>query len=192
MSASIWNPGSLTQEATGNGTVTEDFTLLAGQTLVSLTTYTYTPGASALKVFLNGVLQVIASDYIETSNSSITLINPATAGDTLECLGIINLVQVTTNVYDSVERDLSSAVTCDIGALRTNFIQITGAVGISSFGINFRGPIFIRFAGVLTITNGPALKLPGEINLTTTVGMNVVVTPKASAGAADGWILTVR
>ena len=192
MSASIWNPGSAVQTATGNGTVTETIPLTAGQILIPITLFTYSVGAKALFVYLNGVLQVLTLDYIETNQTSITLVNPAILGDTIELVGIINLVQVATNVYDSVEQDLASAVTCNIGALRTNFIQITGTVGISSFGTNFRGPIFIRFSGVLTITNGPALQLPSGINIVTTVGMNVIVTPKASAGAADGWILTVR
>ena len=192
MSASIWNPGSTVQAATGNGTVSETISLSVGQTIIPITLFTYTVGVKSLFVYLNGVLQILASDYTETNQTSITLISPATSGDILEFVGIINLVQVITNTYDSVEQDVASQVTTDIGAVRTNFIQITGTTNISSFGSNFRGPIFIRFSGVLTITNGPSLQLPGGVNLATTIGMNILVTPKATSGAASGWIVSVR
>lgn len=84
MAASIWNPGSAIQTATGNGTVSEIVTLSAAQTLVPITLYNYTIGAKALFVYLNGVLQVLGSDYLETSTTSITLTNPATLNDVCE------------------------------------------------------------------------------------------------------------
>jgi len=192
MSASIWNPGVSVQTATGNGTVTELVNLVQDQTLVNISLFSYTPGAKSLFVYKGGVLQVLGVDYIESSNTSITLTSPAEANDPLELVGIINLVQIVTNSYDSAEQDIASALTTDIGNVKSNFIQITGGTNISSFGTNFRGPIFIRFSGVLTLQNGPALQLPGGVNLTTAIGMNIIVTPKASSGVAFGWIVSVR
>ena len=191
MSASIWNPGSLTQEATGNGTVTQMFILTSGQTLVSLTTYTYTPGASTIKVFLNGVLQVIGQDYIETSNSSITLINPATAGDTLECLGIVNLVNINTSSYDSAEVDIAVATTTDIGGVGSNIVRIVGSGTINSFGSNFKGPVFLRFTSAVTITNGAAMVCPAGVNLAVAAGYTCLATPKATSGVEDGWVISL-
>lgn len=192
MAASIWNPGSAIQTATGNGTVSEIVTLSAAQTLVPITLYNYTIGAKALFVYLNGVLQVLGSDYLETSTTSITLTNPATLNDVCELVGVINLVNVVTNVYDSTEVDIASGVTTDIGATRSNFLRVTGTTTINSFGTNFRGPIFVRFASALVLTYGPSLLLPGAVNMTIAVGDNIIATPKATAGVADGWIVTRR
>ena len=64
-------------------------TVNAGQTL--FTTPTYTPGASQLRVYINGVRQ-FNSEYTETSNASVTLTSGCTSGDVvmLEVDGYIN------------------------------------------------------------------------------------------------------
>lgn len=192
MSASIWNPGTSLQTATGNGTISEVVHLTQGQTAVPITLYNYTIVAKSLFVYINGVLQIVSYDYVETSTTSITLTNPATAGDICELVGVINLVNVVTNVYDSAEIDITSAATVNIGVARSNFIRITGTSTINSFGTSFRGPLFIRFAGELTIVASASMIMPDAANLITFAGMNIIVTPKASAGVADGWIITVR
>lgn len=191
MSASIWNPGSTIQTATGNGTVTEKFLLTSGQTAITLATYTYTPGANALKVFLNGVLQVIGYDYLESSASSILLTSPATAGDTLELLGIINLINVTGGLTTNVELDIAVATTTNIGGASTNFVQVVGTGVINSFGNAYRGPIFLRFTAAVTLTAGANLITPGGININLISGSNIIVTPKATNGIADGWVVRI-
>ena len=193
MAASIWNPGSTTQEATGNGTVSETVPTILGQTLIPITLFTYTQGAKALFVYLNGVLQILNVDYTETSETSITLTAPTTdINDVVTVVGIINLVNVATNTYDSVELDIAVNTTTDIGAPRSSFIRVVGAGTINSFGINFRGPIFVRFSAGCTLVSGSALILPGGVNLVVTSTTYLIVTPKATLGVADGWIVTVR
>ena len=59
------------------------------------------------------------------------------------------------------EVDIASATTTDIGGQNSNFLQITGTTTITGFGTNYNGPRFLRFAGVLTLTHGSALVLPG-------------------------------
>jgi hypothetical protein len=190
MSASIWNPGATTQAATGNGTITENQTLVLGQTLVILATYTYTPGAKALFVYLNGVLQQIGTAYTETSSSSITFTEPAAEGTICELVGIVNLVNLNTGLFDASEIDLASAATADIGGTGTNLVRLTGNVTINSFGINFRGPIFIRTTSTLTITSGAALITPGNVNLLTVAGGTYIASPKATSGVEDGWVIS--
>lgn len=87
MSASIWNPGgTLIPQVDPNSQIkSETFTAIAGQTLFTLTTFTYILGVGALSVYRNGVKQV-GTDVTETSTSSITLA-ACEAGDVIEVVG---------------------------------------------------------------------------------------------------------
>jgi hypothetical protein len=89
-----------------------------------------------------------------------------------------------------VELTLASATITDIGAVASNSVQITGTTTINSFGTAYRGPMFVRFASALTLTyNATTLILPGAANISINAGDAIVVTPKATAGTADGWVV---
>lgn len=86
------------------------------------------------------------------------------------------------------EADIASATTTDIGGQNTNFLRVTGTTGITSFGTNYNGPRFLRFADALTLThNSTTLVLPGGANITTAAGDIAIAWPKASGGTANGW-----
>ena len=85
------------------------------------------------------------------------------------------------------EVDIASAATTDIGAQNSTFLRVTGTTTITSFGTNYRGPRYMRFAGAVTLTNSATLILPGAANFTTTAGDVLVAVPKATSGTADGW-----
>ena len=87
------------------------------------------------------------------------------------------------------EADIASAATTDIGLQNSNFLRITGNTTISSFGTNYRGPRFLRFAGAVTLTNSSTLIVPGATDYTTAAGDVLVAIPKATAGVADGWYI---
>lgn len=93
------------------------------------------------------------------------------------------------NYFQNAEVQVASATTTDIGAAASAFIQITGTTTITSFGVNYKGPKYIRFAGALTLTNSSTLILPGGTNITTAAGDTCVVIPKATSGTADGWVV---
>ena len=80
------------------------------------------------------------------------------------------------------ESDLASAGTTDIGAQNTNFLRITGTTSITSFGTNYNGPRFLRFAGALTLTNSGTLILPTGANITTAAGDVAIAIP-----ISGGW-----
>lgn len=82
-------------------------------------------------------------------------------------------------------QDLASAATTDIGAQLTTVLNITGTTTITSFGTNYNGPRFLRFAGALTLTHGAALVLPGAANITTAAGDAAIVVPLGTP--ASGW-----
>ncbi len=91
-----------------------------------------------------------------------------------------------------IEADLASATTTDIGAQNTNFLQVTGTTTITSFGTTYKGPRFIRFSGVLTLThNAATLILPGGASITTAAGDMAIATPVATTGTPTGWKVAV-
>lgn len=84
------------------------------------------------------------------------------------------------------EQDIASAATTDIGGLNTTIARITGTTTITSFGTNYNGPRFVRFAGALTLThNATTLILPGGANITTAAGDRAILTPVGNPGS--GW-----
>jgi len=87
--------------------------------------------------------------------------------------------------------DIASSATTDIGAVRTNFLTVTGTTTITSFGSNYNGPKMLRFTGALTLTHdATVLVLPGAANITTAANDTCILVPKAVvSGVSDGWIV---
>lgn len=84
-----------------------------------------------------------------------------------------------------IQADIASAATVDIGAQNTTNLNITGTTAITSFGTNYNGPRYIRFAGALTLTHSATLVLPGSANITTAAGDCAIVVPNGSP--VTGW-----
>ena len=83
------------------------------------------------------------------------------------------------------QQDVPAAATTDIGAQLSTLINVTGAATITSFGTNYNGPRFLRFAGVCTLTNSASLVLPGGANITTAAGDSAIAVPLGNP--ATGW-----
>lgn len=103
------------------------------------------------------------------------------------------------NVGDSVtwqqlfsqgtETTIASSATMDIGAQNTCFLEVTGAVTITSLGTNYNGPRYLRIDNALTFTNSATLICPGGLDLKTAAGDIIIAIPKATSGTSDGWYL---
>ena len=91
MSASIWNPsGTVVPTANADNTLkTQVFTATAGQTLFTLTLFTYQPATQSLLVIVNGVDQILTTDYLETSGSSITFTSALELNDEVVIRGFV-------------------------------------------------------------------------------------------------------
>ena len=89
----------------------------------------------------------------------------------------------------STELDVASSGTCDIGASNSPFARITGTTTITSFGTNYNGPRYLRFADALILTHSSTLVLPTAANITTVAGDTCVVIPGATSGTADKWVV---
>jgi len=97
---------------------------------------------------------------------------------------------VLNEMNEAAEIDIASAATVNIGGQTSQKLRITGTTTITSFGSSYRGPIFIRMAGALTITNGAALVCPDGASILTVAGDLLVAWPKATGGTTDGWLVT--
>ena len=88
-----------------------------------------------------------------------------------------------------LQQDVAAAATTDIGAQLSTLINVTGSATITSFGTNYNGPRFLRFAGVCTLTNSATLVLPGGANITTAAGDSAIAVPLGNP--ATGWRVAV-
>lgn len=99
-----------------------------------------------------------------------------------EIVALAAAIGVPTNV---TEVPVASSSTTDIGNNNGPVILITGTNAITSFGANYKGGIFIRFSGVLTLTHSSSLVLPGAANITTAAGDICIAVPIGNP--ANGW-----
>jgi hypothetical protein len=81
MTASLWKPGIIVSDAAGEAvSVSEFFVAAAGQSAFTLTSIVYPTGANALRVYVDGELQTVVTDYFETSSVVVTFVVARTEG----------------------------------------------------------------------------------------------------------------
>lgn len=76
--------------------------------------------------------------------------------------------------------DIASASTIDLTNTTGNFINVTGTVTITAITLPDGYERLVRFTGILTLTNGSNLLLPGAANITTAAGDTAVFRGGAS------------
>ena len=86
MAASLFGTGGVNNANVHGSLVPQTFTATAGQTLFTLTAFTYSVGTGSLLVFINGSLQSL-KDYTETSTGSFTLVEACLGGESVLALG---------------------------------------------------------------------------------------------------------
>lgn len=83
------------------------------------------------------------------------------------------------------EVPVASSATTDIGNGYGPVVKITGTNPITSFGANYKGAIFLRFADALLLTHSSSLVLPGAANIMTVAGDACIAIPIGNP--ASGW-----
>lgn len=153
-----------------------------------------TAGVSATAADFGALLTDLAAaltQSVSADGQTAVTGNIAMGGNKLTGLGAGtasgNSVRFEQLFSQGIEADIASATTTDIGGQNTNFLRVTGTTAITSFGTNYNGPRFLRFADALTLTHGSALILPGAANITTAAGDRAIAVPVATSGTADGW-----
>lgn len=165
MTASIWSPG---------------------------TTSTPTLPAVAPVQFLPGTAVLPGITFVGDTNTGIWSqsdgwLNFAVNGITRLSINPLGNVIYNGKISTAAEVDIASSTVCDIGSVSSNSVRITGTNAITSFGTAFAGPMFVRFAGALTLANSAVLILPGAVNIAVSAGDALIAIPKATAGISDGW-----
>jgi hypothetical protein len=130
-------------------------TVNVSQTLFA--TPTYIPGASQLRVYVNGVRQ-FNSDYTETSNTSVTLNNAASAGDVImmEVDGYINNPYYANNI----------TFTAPFGAITSsaNTIQLAlQDLETRKYAANANAQFYSVGVGTASSTNYGEIRAAGQI-----------------------------
>lgn len=134
-------------------------------------------------VLITDLSQTAASNFPAGSNA------PSTLDDTQRAHGAF-IAQLRDGKGFTSSSTVASAATTDIGAQNSLFVDVTGAVTITSFGTTYNGPRFLRFAAALTLThNSTSLILPDGANITTAAGDTLVAIPKTTGVTADGWVV---
>lgn len=159
-----------------------NYSLPAGNPVVSGTTIsstvqnnTMTDVATALSTTLCKDGQSTPSANLPMAGFKFTGLGPGSAtGDSLRWQQLFS---------QGVEADIASATSCDIGGQNTSFLRVTGTTTIASFGANYNGPRFLRFAGAVILTyNASTLILPGGASITTAAGDTCIAIP-----ISGGW-----
>jgi len=66
--------------------------------------------------------------------------------------------------------DIASAATLNLDAATGNLVDVTGVVTVTAITLTDGWIRTVRFTGILVLTNGASLVLPGAANITTAVG----------------------
>jgi hypothetical protein len=85
----IWTPG--TAVSANSSVKVQSFTASEGQTLFTLTDFTYYTATGSLFVFVTGTLQRLTYDWTETSSTSFTLLNGVPAGTIVYAVGFVEI-----------------------------------------------------------------------------------------------------
>jgi hypothetical protein len=167
--------------------VPSGFTLTNGVT-VKFTAGATNTGAMTLNVGASGALPVVQDTQTGpvalvggevTANNAVVVYYDAANGR----YHLINPNVTLTQLNIGAWTNIASASTVDLGAQLTRNIIITGTTTIGSFGSTATPdhvPFYVRFAGVLTLTNGSNLVLPGAANITTSAGDEMVISQESS------------
>lgn len=167
MSASIWSPGNSVSPALPSVAPVQ---FVKGSAL--------SPGITFVGDIDTGIWSQ-ADGYLNFTVNGVNRL-------TIDPLGN---VAVNGKLVYGTEVDITAAAVTDIGAASSNAVHINGTATITSFGVNYQGPIYIRFAAACSLQNSATLILPGGSNISVTAGDSCIVTPKATSGISDGWVV---
>jgi hypothetical protein len=98
--------------------------------------------------------------------------NGAGSGDMLAAQNLADVSNKKT-ALDNISvhgADIASAATINLETSTGDLVDVTGTITITAITLNDGHERTVRFTGVLTLTNGASLVLPGAANITTAAG----------------------
>jgi len=143
VNANVWNPQSLLQLSANTKRIEQRFTALAGQTLFTLTDFTYALSTGSLAVFKNDStdtndngagLLAEGVEWAEVTTSTFSLVTPATAGDQIIAVGYVGVTAAIdvrdTDIYIASNQALRDYA----GSETTVYVQANTVVGDGEAG----------------------------------------------------------
>ena len=143
---SIW-AGSTVIASSANADNTykaQRFVATAAQTVFNLSAFAYQVGSGSLIVEINGVAQFIGLDFTETTNTSVTLVTPAEAGDVVVIRGFIG---GTGAVAAAVSAEAAAISAAEAAASASTASTTLSATSTSSAAIGLGAKVFTVQAG---------------------------------------------
>lgn len=197
MTASIWdNSGdAVTTVNADNSIPAQKFIATKGQTVFTLTLFSYQIGTNSSIVELNGVAQFIGDDYLESSNTSITLTTAAEGGDQVVVRGIVGSTAAQAAEVSAAQAlaaqvaSAASQTASAASAIAANASAIAAAASAASAaaasGLNFSGVTQLGVNTALT-----AVSTKGK--LITLSGTGLTITLPASGTLTDGAVIAIQ
>jgi hypothetical protein len=170
----IFNLAKMTVSGTpGTGTITLG-SAKAGY--LSLAGAGVADGQKVSVVIEDGGEREVRRDCVYTSSGTTltrgTLVKSTTGSSlNLTSAAIVTITGLADDLLGANFKQVASASTCDIGAEKSLFIEITGTTTITSFGTTPNEWRMVLFAAQLTLThNATSLIMPNNANLLTVAG----------------------
>jgi len=190
MTASLFGSGGILNANVSGTIVPQAFTATAGQTVFTITSFTYTPNTNSVFVYINGTKQLSSVDFQETSSTAITLIEGCVLGDRVEVVGIptLDLTQVPAGNVNYL-LSLLNAVT------RSLYSRLTDTVSVKDFGAvgDNSNEDYIAFQNASASSAGHIYVPPGNYKISANVTFNLplIMAPGAVFYIASGVTFTV-
>jgi hypothetical protein len=131
------------------------YRFIAGSASSAATTINVS-GLGAKNLFKRGSINPIAGDW-----GSGMILEVVYDGTSFQLLGA--------DVFSKMG-DIASAGTINLDSTTGNVVDVTGTTTITAITLAEGKEVTVRFTGILTLTNGASLVLPGAANITTAAG----------------------
>lgn len=93
------------------------------------------------------------------------------AANTISLTGVTNGISLTGGAFNTPQgADIASATTINLDTATGNLVDVTGVTTITTVTLAQGRARWVRFTGILTLTNGASLVLPSAANITTAAG----------------------
>lgn len=152
-------------------TTGNQLTVIAGFTATGATTLNAagTGAKNVLKPGPTGPIALVAGDF--GVGDALALFYDGTQFQLLDALAVpISGGTLTGPLNFNQGADIASAGTINLQTATGNVVNVTGTTGITAITLSQGASRRVQFTGILTLTNGANLILPGGANITTSPG----------------------